>query len=286
MDFAGGSVVEINSGYSARGVALVLGKRRETKHKPSNIPIALLGTAILWFGWLGFNGGTAGAANGLAAIASLSTNIAACAGGLAFIGCEWVMHQKVQMLSFAGGAICGMVAISPAAGYITPVAGVVTGGMAGVISYFFIHWQKGMGEVKFWDDPVDMVGCHGVGGIWGLIATGLFASQEINPEGFDGLFYGNYMQVPKQLLLIVCAASWAFGVSYGLMWILSKTMDVRVSDKDEAKGLDMSVHAEEALHLKGILPRNLLMNLDESEENLLQNEPVRQEPGRGIELTQ
>jgi len=274
----------MNSGFSSLGVALVIGKRRETNHKPSNIPVALLGTAILWFGWLGFNGGTAGAANGLAVIASMNTNTAACAGGLIFIACEWATHQKVQMLSFAGGAICGMVAISPAAGYVDPLAAVVIGGVAGVLCFFFIHWQKGMGDVKFWDDPVDMVGCHGLGGVWGLIANGLFAQAAINPEGFDGAFYGNWMPLPKQLLLVVCAASWAFGVSFSLMWILSKIMDVRVSEKDEIKGLDMSVHNEEALHLKGLLPGKFLKDLDESDEPLLHESVDKKVDASGIEL--
>ena len=246
IDFAGGCAVEINSGFSAVGISLVIGKRKSSGHsKPSNIPMALLGVAILWFGWLGFNGGTADVAGALAVDAIISTNMAGATGGLVFMLSELTTTGKVTMMGFGNGAICGLVAITPTAGVIDPIFAFITGGMSGLICYFCIAWQK---RTNYWDDPVDMWGCHGMGGVWGLIAAGLFGHNTIDPSIKNGIFWGgNFGIIGIQVLAIIVSASWALIMSMLIMYALKLMMGgVRVTEKEEEIGLDKGIHDEEA----------------------------------------
>ena len=247
IDFAGGCVVEINSGFSAVGISLVIGKRKSSPahSKPSSIPMALLGVAILWFGWFGFNGGTANVAGALAVDAIISTNMAGATGGLFYILSELASTGKVTMMGFGIGAICGLVSITPSAGFIDPNFAFITGGVAGIICYFCIAWQK---RTNYWDDPVDMWGCHGMGGVWGMIAAGLFGHNTIDPAIKNGIFWGGHFEIIGiQTLAIIVSATWSLVVSMFIMYGLKLMMGgVRVTEKEEEMGLDKGIHDEEA----------------------------------------
>src|SRR5574342_352127 len=194
LDFAGGTVVHISSGISALAAALIIGKRKGYGHQPMpphNLPMTVMGASLLWFGWFGFNAGSALAANGLAAHAFMTTNTAAAAAALGWMFTEWTTRGKPTVLGAASGAVAGLVAITPASGYVGPLASIAIGGLAGWLCYSACNVKARFG----YDDSLDVVGVHGVGGTWGAIATGLFASKAINDGGADGLFYGNAGQL-------------------------------------------------------------------------------------------
>jgi Amt family ammonium transporter len=240
LDFAGGTVVHISSGFGALAIALVIGKRKgfgEYTMEPSNIPMALLGAAMLWFGWFGFNAGSALAANGLAANAFVVTNTAAAAGALAWMCASWYKGRPAS-LGVVSGAVAGLVAITPAAGYVGPGAAIVIGVVAGLLCFRMLLYrtQKGL------DESLDAWSIHGMGGLWGAIATGIFATAAVN--NYTGLLSGNVHQFTVQVIAAGAALVYAFVVSYVLARVVDATLGLRVTEEEEYVGLDISQHGE------------------------------------------
>ncbi len=249
LDFAGGTVVHISSGVSALAAAIVMGKRRGYSMEsmaPHNLPLTVIGAALLWFGWFGFNAGSAVSSGALAASAFVVTHAATAAAALAWPLMEWIIKGKPTVLGAASGAVAGLVAITPASGFVGPVSAIIIGGVAGVICYFFVTVVK---TSLGYDDSLDAFGVHGVGGTWGAIATGLFASKAVNSAGNDGLFFGNPSLVVTQLIAVVVTWVFAFSVTYIILKILDATMGLRVSDEDEVLGLDLTQHGESGYNL-------------------------------------
>jgi len=247
IDFAGGLVVHVTAGFSASAAALVVGKRKdfEKRHefKPSNVPFVLLGAALLWFGWFGFNGGSAFAANEWAVSAIVATSLSAAAATLSWMGTEWVTKRKPSAVGMAIGGVCGLVAITPGSGYVSVPAAIVIGLVAGALSNLISNWRVARTKM---DDALDVFACHGVGGIWGSIAAGLFAAKYINPAGADGLLYGNPSLLYAQCIALVAVAAFAFAGSYVLLKLVNVFTPLRVSPEEEEIGLDLSQHGEEA----------------------------------------
>lgn len=243
LDFAGGTVVHISSGASALVAAIVIGKRKgyptEVMH-PNNLTLTIIGTGLLWFGWFGFNAGSALAANGSAVNAFVTTNTAAGTAALTWVLVEWLHRGKPTVLGAASGAVAGLVSITPAAGYVGPLSSILIGMGGGIFCYYAVVILK---PALGYDDSLDVFGVHGVGGTWGAIATGLFASSTI-PGSADGLFFGDYSQLIKQLISI--AATWvlAGGVTFIALKVLDGVMGLRVTEQEEIEGLDLSVHGE------------------------------------------
>jgi Amt family ammonium transporter len=240
LDFAGGTVVHISSGFAALAVAMIIGKRSgfgQYTMEPHNIPMTLLGAALLWFGWFGFNAGSALAADGLAANAFVVTNISAAAGALAWLAASWV-RGKPSSLGMVSGAIAGLVGITPAAGYVGPMAAIAIGAVAGLICYAAMLYRirKGL------DESLDAWAVHGMGGLWGALATGIFASAAIN--GYSGLLEGNVDQFIANAIGAVAAMVYAFVVTLILAFVIDKTLGMRVSEEEEYVGLDISQHGE------------------------------------------
>ncbi|MGH7233221.1 MAG: ammonium transporter [Nitrospiraceae bacterium] len=245
VDFAGGAVVHISSGISALACALVLGQRRGygTDYlAPHNLPLTLIGTGFLWFGWFGFNAGSALGANGTAVGAFVATHTAAVTAALSWMVMEWLHRGKPTVLGIASGVVAGLATVTPASGYIGSGAAMVIGVAAGALCYFAIVWKGKIG----YDDSLDVVGIHGVGGIVGILATGLFASKAINPAGVDGLFFGNPGQFGIQALTAFAAALFSFVGTYVILKFLDGLMGLRISPDDEVIGMDLSQHNERA----------------------------------------
>jgi Amt family ammonium transporter len=244
LDFAGGTVVHINAGIAALAAALVVGKRQgygnHTTFIPHNLPMTVLGAGLLWFGWFGFNAGSALAANALASSAFTATHLATCAATLAWVATEWIVRGKPTTLGAASGAVAGLVAITPAAGFVGPMSAILIGLGAGIICYLAVLLKPRLG----YDDSLDVVGVHCVGGVWGALATGLFASKLVNSAGADGLFYGNPGQFLIQVIAVLVTMVFSFVVSYILFKILDATMGLRVTPEDEVAGLDITEHQE------------------------------------------
>jgi Amt family ammonium transporter len=244
LDFAGGTVVHINAGIAALAAALVVGKRQgygnHATFIPHNLPMTVLGAGLLWFGWFGFNAGSALAANALASSAFTATHLATCAATLAWVATEWIVRGKPTTLGAASGAVAGLVAITPAAGFVGPMAAILIGIGSGIICYLAVLIKPRLG----YDDSLDVVGVHCVGGVWGALATGLFASKLVNSAGADGLFYGNPGQFFIQVIAVVATLVFSFVVSYILFKILDATMGLRVTAEDEVAGLDITEHQE------------------------------------------
>jgi Amt family ammonium transporter len=246
IDFAGGTVVHIAAGVSALAAVLVIGKRKDaggTEFVPNNIPLVVLGAALLWFGWFGFNGGSALAANGLAVSALVVTNLAAAAAAVSWMAVDWITRGKPTAVGLTVGAVCGLVAITPASGYVGVLPAIVIGLIAGIVSNLVANWRAS--RVAF-DDSLDVFACHGVSGIWGSIATGLFATVAVNSTGPNGLFYGNPKQLLIQLFAVVVVGAFAFAGSYLLLKLIGLVTELRVSPEEEEKGLDRSSHGERA----------------------------------------
>jgi Amt family ammonium transporter len=244
LDFAGGTVVHVTAGFSALAIALVLGKRigyGKDNMEPSNIPIVVLGAVLLWFGWFGFNGGSALAANGLAVSAFVVTNTAAAAAAVVWMLLSW-FHRRPSVLGVATGAVVGLVAITPASGFVDPLSAIAIGGIAAVISYYMIVLRM---KLRI-DESLDAFACHGMGGAWGAIATGIFASKAINPAGADGLLLGNPGLVWTQFLAVAASGLFAFVVTIVLAKLIDAVMGLRVASNEELVGLDISQHAETA----------------------------------------
>jgi ammonium transporter, Amt family len=243
LDFAGGTVVHISSGFSALAAALLIGRRLgfgTTAFVPHNISMTLTGAAILWFGWFGFNAGSALAADGLAANAFVVTHLASALGALSWIFFEWMHRGKPTTLGAASGAVAGLVAITPGSGFVGPMSALLIGGMAGMICYGGVLLKSKMG----YDDSLDVVGIHGLGGIWGALATGLFASTAINPAGADGLFFGNPGQLWIQFLSVAATIAFAFTMSVIILKVVDLLIGLRVTEEEELRGLDLSLHNE------------------------------------------
>jgi Amt family ammonium transporter len=250
LDFAGGTVVHISSGVSALVCALMIGRRRGYGHQPMqphNLPFTVMGAGLLWFGWFGFNAGSALEANGLAASAFVATNTGAAAAALGWMFTEWMSRGKPTVLGAASGAVAGLVAITPASGYVGPVASILIGGLAGVFCYTACNFKSKLG----YDDSLDVVGVHGVGGTWGAIATGLFATKTVNEAGGDGLFYGNPAQLGTQVVAVLATVALAVVMTTIILKVVDALVGLRVSEEEEVAGLDLSQHSETAYALGG-----------------------------------
>jgi ammonium transporter, Amt family len=243
LDFAGGTVVHITAGISALAAALVVGKRRGygvENLAPHNLPMTVLGAGILWFGWFGFNAGSALAAGDLSTSAFVNTHMAAAAATLSWVFAEWIHRGKPTVLGAASGCIAGLGTITPASGFVQPVFAVVIGLTAGVFCYGAVMLKGSFG----YDDSLDVVGVHLVGGTLGTLATGLFATTAVNAAGANGLLYGNPRQLAVQALAVGVVIVYSFVVSYILLKILDRILGLRVADEHEYMGLDLSQHGE------------------------------------------
>jgi Amt family ammonium transporter len=245
LDFAGGTVVHVNAGISALALALALGPRKGFKEgetmEPNNIPYVVLGAALLWFGWFGFNAGSALTAGGLAANAFVATNTAAAAAAFTWMVLGWI-NRRPSVLGAATGAVVGLVAITPAAGFVQPWAGIPIGALAALFSYYVMLWRNKANKL---DESLDVFACHCVGGIWGALATGIFATAAVSPVA-TGLIDGNFKQVLIQLAAVVVVMVYAFVVSWALATLLKVVMGLRVKEEEEVVGLDISQHGEQA----------------------------------------
>jgi Amt family ammonium transporter len=246
LDFAGGTVVHINAGVAALAAALVLGKRHghpRTIAAPHNLPFAVLGAGLLWFGWFGFNAGSALSANGLAGSAFVTTNTAAAAAALAWMLIDWIFNARPTVLGVITGAVAGLVAVTPAAGFVTPAGALIIGALASVFCYVFVVVVK---PKAGYDDSLDAFGVHGIGGIVGALATGLFATVTVNSAGANGLFYGNPGLFLVQLKAVLVTAVYSFVVSLVLFKAIDLVMGLRPNELSEKIGLDLSEHRESA----------------------------------------
>ena len=243
LDFAGGTVVHISSGVSALAAALFVGRRLgygSTAYIPHNLPMTITGAALLWFGWFGFNAGSALAANGLAASAFVVTHIASAVAAFSWLLVEWIHRGKPTTLGAASGAVAGLVAITPGSGFVGPVSAILIGGVAGMICYGGVMLK---GKLRY-DDSLDVVGIHGLGGTWGALATGLFASKTVNPAGSDGLFFGYPGQLGIQFVAVVATIVFAFVMTLIILKVVDWVAGIRVSDDEEERGMDISLHDE------------------------------------------
>jgi len=251
LDFAGGTVVEINSGAAALALAIVLGKRDGFKRdpmRPHNMPLVLLGAGMLWFGWFGFNAGSALSAGSLAATAMINTQIASAAAAMSWITFEKFRDGKATTLGVASGAIAGAVVITPACGYVNPIGALILGLIAGVASSYAVSRKYKFG----YDDSLDVVGVHGVSGIVGMIGIGLFATATVNATGKEGLFInGSPDLLIKQLIAIVAVAAFSFCATWLIATVITRTIGFRVPREEELTGLDTTYHAESAYDITG-----------------------------------
>lgn len=248
LDFAGGTVVHISAGFSAIAAALLVGKRSDgqTGVSPNNVPFVILGAAMLWFGWFGFNAGSALAASPLSANAFVVTNIAAAAAALTWMLLSVAQHKKPSAIATATGAVCGLVAITPASGFVGPVASVSIGIIAGVATYLALVIRSK--KIKI-DDTLDVWAAHGIGGVSGAVLTGVFAEKAINMAGNNGLLFGNPTQLGIQIFAVFVTALYSFIVTYGILKLLSIKFHLRVGIKEEKQGLDIAVHGEPGYRL-------------------------------------
>jgi Amt family ammonium transporter len=248
LDFAGGTVVHISSGVSALAAAIFFGRRigyGKEPMPPHNLPFSVIGASLLWVGWFGFNAGSALASGALATSAFVVTHVATAAAALSWMLMDWIFRGKPTVLGAASGAVAGLVAITPASGFVGPLSSIIIGLVAGILCSTACTLKTKMG----YDDSLDVVGVHGVGGTWGAIATGLFASTAINAAGNNGLFFGN----PKQLLIQVIAviATWVFAFvgTLIILSVLKAIMGLRITEEEEIMGLDLSQHNEKSYSL-------------------------------------
>lgn len=244
LDFAGGTVVHILSGVSGLVIALMIGKRKGYGSEimaPHHLPMTVLGASLLWFGWFGFNAGSALAANGLAANAFVVTQIAAAAATVSWVFTEWVHQGKPTILGAASGCVAGLVAITPAAGFVSAIPAVIIGLSAGIVCFLAVAVLKAK---LGYDDALDAFGVHGIGGTWGAIATGLFASKAVNPAGADGLFFGNPAQLVTQLLGVAVSVAFAAAMTFLILKFVGLFMPIRADETQEVQGLDITEHGE------------------------------------------
>ena len=248
LDFAGGTVVHISSGVSALVAILIIGKRTgfgKTSTAPHNLPFAVLGAALLWVGWFGFNAGSALGGNGLATSAFVVTHVAAASATLGWVLAEWMVSGKPTILGAASGAVAGLVAITPGSGFVSPLSAIIIGLAGGVICFTAVMMKSRLG----YDDSLDVVGVHGVGGIFGALATGIFASKAINSAGADGLIYGNVALMKAQLIAVGATIAFAVVGTAVILFVLKAVIGLRVNEDEERLGLDLSQHSESAYNL-------------------------------------
>jgi Amt family ammonium transporter len=248
LDFAGGTVVHINSAAAAIVAALVIGRRKGYMVEPiapHNLPLTIIGAAILWFGWFGFNAGSALTSGGLASLAFVTTNTASAAAALSWAFAEYLHRKKSTALGAVSGAVAGLVAITPAAGFVTPLSSIIIGLVAGALCYIGVSLKPKLG----YDDALDVLGIHGVGGTWGALATGIFATAAVNSAGADGLLAGNSKLFLAQVGAV--AATWIYSmvVSLVLLKVVDWVIGLRVKEDDEENGLDLSQHGERGYYL-------------------------------------
>jgi ammonium transporter, Amt family len=244
-DFAGGLVIHINAGIAAFALIRVLGPRRgfgTDAMRPHSLPLTLIGTAILWFGWFGFNAGSAFAADGNAVRALVTTQIGASLGALGWVIAEWRRTGKPTLLGAASGAVAGLVAITPAAGFVSPLSALVIGFAGGVVCFWAISLKERFG----YDDSLDVVGIHMVGGILGSLLTGVFASSTLNPNVSDGLAFGGFDFFLKQLVGVLAILAFSFTASWVLAKVVDRFIGLRVTEREELEGLDITQHEERA----------------------------------------
>ncbi|PFN28933.1 ammonium transporter [Bacillus cereus] len=244
LDFAGGNVVHITSGVAGLVLAIFLGKRKNISGtSPHHLPFTMLGAGLLWFGWFGFNVGSALSLNDVALTAFINTNIAAAASALTWMLSEWFFQSKPTAMGAACGVVSGLVAITPACGFVTPLSALLIGAIGGILCFSAVFFLK----TKFgYDDTLDAFGCHGIGGTWGGIATGLFATTTVNGDGANGLFYGNATLLFKQLLAIGATYAFTIIMTYAIIKAINFFLPVRVDEHEEQMGLDISMHGEKA----------------------------------------
>jgi len=243
LDFAGGIVVHITSGISALAAALIIGRRKGYLREPMaphNLPMTVLGAGLLWFGWFGFNAGSALSSGGLSAMAFVATHLAAVAATLIWVIIEWLHRGRPTMFGAATGSIAGLATITPASGFVGPIPALVIGLLAGAVCYVSLNMKGKLG----YDDSLDAFGVHGVGGILGTLGAGLFAEKLINPAGADGLFFGNPHQLVVQIMAIAVVAVYSFVASIVLLKLIDWTIGLRVTEEEEMMGLDLSQHEE------------------------------------------
>ncbi|MBI4444399.1 MAG: ammonium transporter [Acidobacteria bacterium] len=248
LDFAGGTVVHISSGISALALAFLIGKRKGFGSDvilPNNLTMTVLGASILWFGWFGFNAGSALTSGGLAASTFVVTHTSAAAASLGWVAMDWVVRKKPTVLGAASGAVASLVAITPASGFVGPLSAMVIGVAASILCYMAILWKTRKG----FDDSLDVWGVHGVGGTWGALATGIFAQKTINPAGKDGLLFGNPGLLWIQFITVVATWAWAIIMTIILYKLISTFMDFRVAFEEEEIGLDLTQHGESGYNL-------------------------------------
>ena len=241
IDFAGGIVVHAIAGMAALASVFYVGKRHSSD-LPHNIPLVALGTGLLWFGWYGFNAGSELAVDAVTAQAFLNTDIAASFAGATWLVVEWILEKKPKFVGLLTGSVAGLATITPAAGYVSVDSAVVIGISAGLVCYFAVSVKKHLA----WDDALDVWGVHGVGGILGVVLLGVFASTSVNPAGADGLLLGGTTFFFKEVAAVLIAGAYAFLFTYGALAVINMITPVRISDKEEASGLDISLHGETA----------------------------------------
>ncbi|MGG1480791.1 ammonium transporter [Bacillus smithii] len=246
LDFAGGNVVHISSGVTGLVLAIVLGKRKDAQNTtPHNLPLTIMGGALVWLGWYGFNVGSALTLNDVAMIAFINTNTAAAAGIIGWIVVEWLVNKKPTMLGAVSGAIAGLVAITPACGFVTPFASIIIGLVGGALCFWGVSYLKAK---LGYDDALDAFGLHGIGGTWGGIATGLFSTVSVNSAGANGLFYGGASLLWKQLVAIGATYVFVALVSFIIIKAIGLVLPIRVNEEEETVGLDITIHGEKAYH--------------------------------------
>jgi Amt family ammonium transporter len=249
LDFAGGTVIHVNAGIASLACVILLGKREgfgKIPFAPNNLPLTLLGAGILWFGWFGFNAGSSLGANALAVLAFINTHIAAGSAGIAWICAEWIHRGKPTTLGIASGILAGLVAITPAAGFVGPVSSLFIGLFAGIFCYIGIFLKN----IFKYDDALDVVGIHGIGGLWGALATGIFASKAWNPAGADGVIFGNFNLLIAQIISIGVVIIYSFIITFVILLIIKFFIGLRVTKEDEMKGLDITQHYENAYKIE------------------------------------
>ena len=242
LDFAGGIVVHNTAGFAALASILYVGRRKVVENVPHNIPLIALGTGLLWFGWYGFNAGSELRVDAVTASAFLNTDVAASFAAATWLLVEWMNARQPKFVGLLTGAVAGLATITPAAGYVSLSTAAIIGILAGVICYYAVALKNKLG----WDDALDVWGVHGVGGLIGVIFLGIFASKAWNPAGSNGLLLGNVGFFGKQCAAVAISSVWAFGFTYGMLWIIDRITPVRVAVSAEEKGLDAELHGEEA----------------------------------------
>src|SRR5438874_6884878 len=241
-DFAGGIVVHALAGFAALASVLYVGRRRGLDSGPHSIPLVALGTALLWFGWYGFNAGSEFRVDSVTAVAFLNTDLAASFAAIAWLAMDWFTSKKPKFLGLLTGSVAGLATITPAAGYVSPSTACLIGIIAGVVCFYAVALKNRLG----WDDALDVWGVHGVGGFIGIVLCGVFATTLFNPAGADGLLRGNSRFFLVQLGAVLLSSLWAFVFTYAMLWIIDRITAVKVDEAGETAGLDMAIHGEAA----------------------------------------